>query len=388
MRLRNLMRLTMLVMLAGSYLMSASFASSQEAGLDAQMRANLAAIPLTAGDLPEGYALTGESFLTVDQAVSGELQAQQLTDAGFVGMYASVYQISGQPGRITSYVSVWNDADAAAAGFELLEDEAVTAPDASYSDAELDAGDGSAELTTGTEETDEGTLETTDATFVVDRYVTGIAVEATGDNAIDAEGIGSLVDAIESRVSTVAGGDAPEGINFSVATSTLQVASLGTEVQAGFLSPTEAEALYGVSGSSLGGLQTSWVSLVATGQDASAPFVVVGVSSFEDGETAARVVQQSADLIPLEVELQPVDDYSVDGADSVRGYQFVSPTTADAADANSFRAVAQSGDRVMVVDVQGADSADTAQTAATDLVTAQLSCGEGECQVPELSLGS
>lgn len=387
MLLRSLLRVTMVLMLAGTWMVSVTDVGSQTSGLDGQTRANLAAIPLTTDDLPDGYGLVGEAFLSAEQVASGDLDAGQISDAGFAGMYASVYQIPGEEGAITSYVSIWDDADSAATGFELLEDEAVTDPNGTSSDEELDAGDGPAELTTDTEETDGGTLISTDATFVVDRYVVGVDVATAGGGEIGADSIAALIEAAEARASTVAGGGAPGGIDLSLAMSTLEIGSLGTEVQAGFLSPTEAEALYGVSGSSLSGLQSSWVSLVAAGEDGTSPFVVVGVSAFEDGETSARVVEQSAELVPAELELQPVDDYGVDGTDGVRGYSFVSPATADATEANSFRAVAQSGDQVIVVDVQGAASVDEAQAAVTELLTAQLACGDGDCAVPDVGLG-
>lgn len=387
MLLRSLLRVTMVLMLAGTWMVSVTDVGSQTSGLDGQTRANLAAIPLTTDDLPDGYGLVGEAFLSAEQVASGDLDAGQISDAGFAGMYASVYQIPGEEGAITSYVSIWDDADSAATGFELLEDEAVTDPNGTSSDEELDAGDGPAELTTDTEETDGGTLISTDATFVVDRYVVGVVVATAGGGEIGADSIAALIEAAEARASTVTGGGAPGGIDLSLAMSTLEIGSLGTEVQAGFLSPTEAEALYGVSGSSLSGLQSSWVSLVAAGEDGTSPFVVVGVSAFEDGETSARVVEQSAELVPAELELQPVDDYGVDGTDGVRGYSFVSPATADATEANSFRAVAQSGDQVIVVDVQGAASVDEAQAAVTELLTAQLACGDGDCAVPDVGLG-
>lgn len=383
----KLKRAITVLMLVGMSVSSVPAASGQEAGLDSALRANLAAIPLTADDLPDGYSLVGETFFTADQIATGELDAGQITDSGFVGMYASVYQVSGEPGSITSYVSVWNDADSAAAGFELLENEDVTAPEGGFSDATLEAGDGPAELTTGARETDDSTLVVSDATFVVDRYVVGVEAAAGSDADVSADNVPALVETAAVRATTVVDGGTPDGIELSLATSTLDITTLGNQIQAGFLSPSEAESLYGVSGSSLSGLLSSWISFVAAGDGGSAPYVVVGTSLFADEDTAARVVEQAADLVPAELELQPVDGFAANGADSVQGFTFTSPTTPDAEAANSFRAVAQSGDQVIVVDVQGADSVDTAQTAATELIEAQLDCGDSECPAPEISFG-
>lgn len=381
----GLKRLALVTLIASLALAWAAPAGAQEPALDQQQRASLAAIPLITGDLPDGYLISGEGFLSAAGAAGSlNLDPAALTDAGFQGMYLSIYQKSDSGETIASTVSAWTDAAAAEQGFALLEDESVTDPDADVTDSALDAGTGSAELTTGTVEVDGATLAVADATFVVDRYVVGVSAESPQDAAMDDAGIQALVDTLETRANAVVQGQSPEGTDLALPPTVLDIRPLGGEAQAGFLSAGETEQLYGVSGSSLSGVTASWVSGVVTGENGAGPNVVIAASSFGDADTAARVVEQSADLVPVTLELTPVD-FAVDGADSAKGYQYASPSSADGA-VDSFRGVIQVGSTMYVVDVQGAASVDVAQTAVSDLLAAQVACASGTCQLPEVNL--
>lgn len=357
-------------------------AGAQDATLDQQQRASLAAIPLITSDLPDGYRFIGEGFLPEDGTGVPNVGPAALVEAGFDGLYVSGYQNPDANGSITSYVSAWTDAAAAEQGFALLEDEAVTNPDADLTDSELDAGTGSAELTTGTLG-DDGAIA--DATFVVDRYVVGVEIRTPADGAMDDAGIQALVDALEARVNAVVQGQSPEGTDLALPPTVLDIRPLGGEIQAGFLSASETETLYGVSGSSLSNITASWVAGVSTG-DGEGPAVVIAASTFGDADTAARAVEQSGDLVPVAIEPQPVD-IAIEGADAVRGYQYVSPGSPDGA-VDSFRGVMLVGSTVIVVDVQRAASVEVAQTAVTNLLTAQVACTGGTCQLPEVTLGA
>lgn len=379
-------RFALTVMIAWLALASLASAGAQEQALDQQQRAALAAIPLITSGLPDGYRFAGEGFLPAEQAGNPGVDPAALTDAGFAGMYVSVYQNASTGGSITSYASAWTDAAAAEQGFALLEDEAVSSPDASTSDAELDAGTGSAELTTGTVDVEGTTRAISDATFVVDRYVVGITVESSQDGAMDAAGMQTLVETLEARANAVVQGESPEGTDLALPPAVLDVRPLGGELQAGFLSASETETIYGVSGSSLSNITASWVSGVLTGDGGEGPAVVIAASTFGDADTAARTVEQSGDLAPVAIEPQPVD-IVVEGADAVRGYQYASPGAAEGA-VDSFRGVMLIGTTVYVVDIQGAASVDAAQVAVTDLLAAQVACTGGTCELPEVNLGA
>jgi hypothetical protein len=383
----GLKRLALVTLIASLALAWAAPVAAQEPALDQQQRASLAAIPLITGDLPDGYLISAEGFLSAAGAASSlNLDPAALTDAGFQGMYLSIYQRADTGDTITSTVSAWTDAAAAEQGFALLEDESVTAPGADVTDSALAAGTGSAELTTGTVEVDGATHAVSDATFVVDRYVVGVSVETAPDATMDDAGMQALVDALESRANAVVQGQSPEGTDLALPPTVLDIRPLGVEAQAGFLSAGETERLYGVSGSSLSGITASWVSGVVAGENGAGPSIVIAASTFGDVDTAGRAVEQSADLAPVTLELTPVD-FAVDGADAAKGYQYASPGSADGT-VDSFRGVIQVGSTMVVVDVQGAASVDTAQAAVSDLLAAQVACGGGTCQLPDINLGS
>jgi hypothetical protein len=382
----SLKRLTLVTTIACLLLAAGSPAVAQQLPLSQADRAAMAAITLTASDLPDGYQFAGEGFVSAENTGVTGVDPATLTGAGFKGMYLSNYLRNGATDGMASYVSAWPDAASAEKGFALLEDESVTDPNGNTKDAPLDVGAGSAELTTGTTDVQGTTVALLDATFVVDRYVVGVVVQAPQDAAMDAAGVTDLAKRLEARAQAVAQGQSPDGTDLALPPTVLDLRPLGAEKQAGFVSASEAEALYGVSGSSLGALKTSWVAGVATGADGGGPIVVIAVSSYPDADTAARVVEQSADLAPVEMNLQPVD-IAVDGADAVKGYQYASAAAADGT-LDSFRGVMQLGTTVVVLDVQGAASIDAAQAAVTDLLAAQVACSGGTCQLPDVNLGS
>ena len=375
----------LIVMIASLLLASLVPASAQDADLDQQQRAALAAIPLITSDLPDGFRFVGEGYLTAGQAGGVGVDPAALTDAGFAGMYLSTYHNNATGAHIFSYASVWTDEAAAESGFALLEDETVTNPGADMTDTDLDAGSGSAELTTGTRDVDGTVRAVVDATFVIDRFVVGVSAETAQDEPMDASAMQALVETLESRANAVVEGQSPDGTDLSLPPSVLDIRPLGDEIQVGFLSASETETIYGVSGSSLSNITASWVSGVRTG-DGDGPAVVIAASRFGDGETAARAVEQSADLVPLTIDPQPVD-IVIEGADAVEGYQYVSLNSADGA-VDSFRGVMQVGSTMVVVDVQGAASVEVAQAAVTNMLTAQVACSGGTCELPEVDLGA
>ena len=93
---------------------------------------------------------SGETFLTAERVATGDLAADDLTSAGFTrSQYLSIYTNPDSGYRISSYVSIWSDADAAKAGFEIIEDESATHPDGTIEDAEAGVGEAPGETTTG-----------------------------------------------------------------------------------------------------------------------------------------------------------------------------------------------------------------------------------------------
>lgn len=360
--------------------------ASLQAASDPALRAQVASITLDAETLPGGYTFSGEAFLGADQIVTGDLDPAALTDAGFDAQYVSEYEESAGGSIIRSYVSVWPDADAATAGFALLEDEAVTLPGADVTDSEASVGEEPRETTTGTytDPADESvTINTADVTFRIDRFGVGVAVETTDGETADAELASSLAAELEGRATAAVGGENPDGTDLAIVPQVLPVP--GTELQSGFLNANEVETLYGLSGSSLGSLTSSWAQVVSVADgDVAPPFVAVGLTTFEDEEAAAAVLEQAGELGPALTGAEPIEGLAVEGADGVTGVRFISPATG-ASEPDSARLFFQSGSSIVVIDVQGAPSAEIAESSAVAFATAQAACiGQASCAAPEI----
>ena len=357
------------------------------ASLSPEMRAQLAAIVPGTGDLPVGYQFVGETFLGADQVATSSLDAAALTEAGFTTQYVSVYENPESGSRIRSYVSAWDDASAAEAGFALVEDEGIVAPDGTFEDIDAGVGDGPRETTTGTYTLEDGaTVGSVDVTFRRDNLLAGVAVETLDGSAADAEMAAELAARLDERIQAVQTGEAPPHTDPGLPGNVISLADQGEALQAGFLGPDEVENIYGVQGSVLSGIDVSWVESVMVGDPAmGAPIVTVGTSRFGTPEDAATAVEQSAELFTPLPNQTPVDDVSLEGADAVRSYRYSSPS-AEGDVLDSYRLIFSTGADLSVIDVQGASSDALAADTATQLAAAQLACQTSDtCEAPQLA---
>lgn len=363
-------------------------ASLQANGVDVTLRAQMAAITLDESALPDGYTFDGETFLTADQSASGDIDAAALTGAGFVGQYVSVYSDGAATGRIRTYVTAWNDAAAAEAGFAVIEDEGRTFPGAELADAEASVGEAPGEVTTGSypDPADEATsVATVDVTFRIDRFLVGVAVESASGTAPDPATADTLAAELEGRATAAIGNQNPERTDLTLVPKVLPLGGLGTQLQAGFLSPGEVEQLYGLQGSVLGGFTATWSEAIGLGSgDNLAPYVAVGATTFASDADATAVIDQAAELTPAIPGVEPVDGAAVEGAAKAVAFRFPSPAVgADTID--SYRVLFAVGSTVGVVDVQGAPSPEIAEQAALALGGAQVGCfGAESCPAPTL----
>lgn len=365
--------------------------SSSEAApaLDAAVRAELAASTLSEENLPTGYMFAGETFLNADTLAASGLDAATLTDAGFTTQYVSVYTNPESGLSIRSYVSFWNDAGAAEAGFALVEDESLVAPDATLQDSEASVGEEPREITTGSYPGQDGnTVGTIDITFRRDNLIAGVALETMDGSEPDANVAGQLATQLDERVQAVQSGESPEHTNPGLPGQVLSFASEGTVAQAGFLGPVEIETIYGVQGSVLDSVDASWVESTFLGDSiAGSPSVTIGITTFGTPEDASTTVEQSADLFTPLANQEPDDDASVEGAEVVRAYRF-SGAASEGEALDSYRMIFATDTLVTVVDIQGAASDADAKDTATAIATAQLGCQNGEsCDLPELPAG-
>ncbi|HEV2073459.1 MAG TPA: hypothetical protein VGR29_07425 [Thermomicrobiales bacterium] len=357
--------------------------------VDVETRAQLAAMVPGAEDLPVGYQFVGETFLAADEVASGTLDAGALTSAGFITQYVSVYENPESRSRIRAYVSAWNDASAAEAGFALVEDEAMVAPNAALQDSEAGVGEDPRETTIGTYTLEDGTsVGSVDVTFRRDNLLAGVAVETADGSAADAEMATELATRLDERIETVKNGESPAHTNLELPSQVISLTNQGQVLQAGFLGPAEVENIYGVQGSVLSGIDVSWVESVMVGDPATnASIIAVGTTTFGTPEDAAAAVEQSAELFTPLANQQAVEDVSLEGADAVQAYRYSSENAeGDALD--SYRLVFSTGTSLSVIDVQGAGSDIAAAETATQLALAQIACQTGStCETPNVSAG-
>ncbi len=376
-------------LLATGMLMSSMIVGSAQDAPEAevQLRAEMAAITLQRVSLPNGYVFSGETFLSAEQVASGDVTAQDLTDAGFISQYLSVYTDPDTGNQISSYVSAWTDADAATAGFDLIEDEARMHPDGSFTDSDAGVGEAPGETTTGTfpDPTDSSvTASTIDTTFRMDRFLVGTSLQTTNGTDPDPAIVSGLAGAIEARATSAVAGESPEGTDLALAPQALPLFAVAPSLQTGFLGSQEVEQMYGLQGSALGTLTASWTDAVGLGSDNGAPFVAVGLTQFGSPEDAQAVIDQFADLAPRVTGAVQIDGFELEGATAAAAFEF--PSVATGGDTpNSFRIAAVVDSTLIVIDVQGASSVEVAESAAMDLAGNQLDCiGQTSCAVPSL----
>jgi len=366
----------------------AHIAAQETDSPDVGLRAQMASITLDGASLPGGYVFTGEAFLTAEQIASAEIGADELTDAGLVSYYVSTYRSPDSGYEISTYVSAWSDADAAEAGFEIVEDEGRSNPDGTFEDAEAIVGESPSETTTGTypdSNDDSVTVTTADATFRLDRFLIGASLETRDGATPDVQIVNALAATLEGRATAAINNGNPVGTDLELVPRVLPLSGLGIELQAGFLGAGDAEQMYGLQGSVLGGFTASWAEAVGLGDlDALQPYISVGVTSFGAEEDAAAIIEQIDNLAPEVPNAEEVDGVEIEGVDALVAYSFPSLATG-ADDADSFRVVAVAGSTLVVIDVQGAPDMETARETATLLATTQVGClGETSCAVPEL----
>ena len=355
-------------MIAAVLLVTALQGASAQLPGSTEVQAQAAAMTLISEDLPTGFQLTGETFLALPDAsvVPG-------ATARYVSAYINID--SGQ--EIRSYVVLFESADQATAGIEVLEgNEPET-----LSDEAIELGSGNAELTTGTYDSADGrTFGTADVTFVRGNAVAGVAVDNPDGSQPDAQLATDLAGLMDTRIQAVQSGEAD--VDLTLPAQLVPFAEGGTLVQAGFVSPGESEAIYGTQGSALTGLGSSWVQTVAFGEDGTAPRVTIGVTTFGSAEEATEVVEQSGNIFQPLADQEEIGDASVEGADSVVAYRYTS-REGSIADQESYRIIFSQGDRVTVIDVQGAPDSETAEAAANAVAGSQFACqSDGTCERP------
>lgn len=354
---------------------------------------DLAAMALDSTVLPQGYDFQRESTLTAEQVVAGAkgVDAKTLTATGFQSMYVSVYQSEDGKRRIRSYVSAWSSEDAATKGFALLEDEARMVPGGAFKDAATNVGQEPRETTTGSytdASADKAKVTTIDTTFRAKNLLAGVAVETLDGSKPDSKVAASMAKALQQRVATVQAGKSPAGVDLTLGARTMALTADGQTIQVGFLTSTEAESLYGLSGSSLHSFRSSYVSAISLGSTKKPlPLVSASVTSFTSPKDAQTVVDQANELFPTLDQSSERNDLKVAGADKAVAFAYANELTHPAKQ-DSYRIVLSAGANLVVIDVVGAPDATTAAKVAESLAKTQVGClakdAKTPCQAPSL----
>jgi len=374
--------------------LSSARARQEPPDLTAGARAlNLAAMTLDSTAIPGGYQLLSERYISAQQLITeigDSISLEALSGTGFTGAYESRYIDQNGEVQIRSYVYAFGDEQGAQAGFTLLEDEALLAAAASLSDqAGPTAGQDPKEITTGSvpggEESGGAEVQIADATFRVNTFIAGVAIQSAIDPGPDTQQLEGLATQLADRVAAVAAGTPPPSVDLALQASLLPLATTGLAINEGYLTPDEARGLFSAPEPVLANLEGTYVQTIALGgegESESAVFVTAALSAFAAPADALAELDEADLLQPPFPGLEPVDGVIVPGADGAVAYRFATPI-GPTEEINSFRVIFVVGDWLATLDVQAAGSAEAAESAALDLATQQATCltAGGTCAI-------
>ena len=187
---------------------------------------DLAAMTLDLNSMPDGWYLSGESYVSLDQLSDGLVGAvtrEELAATGMTGFYESVYT-DGVASQVRTYIIAYDSADGVQKGFDILENEELLVPNGAMQDLPcLDGvGEQPCEITDGTTTEPDGTSQATyDISFRIDRYEVGAASETFDGSEPDKDLVQSLARDLADRVNLVLAGGTPDAVDPSLPGQTL-----------------------------------------------------------------------------------------------------------------------------------------------------------------------
>ena len=410
---------------------AASPAASGLASAADEDRLDLAAMVLTAEELPPGYANVDErSFLTAQGVstffASEGIPTEEIEATGLRAMYDSFYEGAEDEGLLYLNVAEFGSPEEVEAAFPLLEDEARTIGEAELLALETLPGPG---IGDDPSETTVAIIDysafggpvvgRTGVAFRVENLLVTVGLETptTEENAQDATPAGATPAAPDSaqlqlvtevaiafaeRIEAVQGGQTPEGVDPELPPLVLPTDEVWPNPGVAAEGYKEAAQILGTVGPAADladQFQGGYGRTVApgTGPDdlfPRPPFVTIGVSGFASEAAARGALAEAADLplpgpLPPPAAQEPVADVTVPGADASAVFRsaFEQGRPPDSA-----RVAFVVGERLATIDVQGAASAEEALAAAEDLAAQQATClaADGACTtlVPPAALAS
>ena len=352
----------------------------------AAVEPDLAAMTLDSRAMPEEFVLIGEAYTQIDDlldATLGLIDRDALLDTGILAFYQSEYVNVEDGNTIRSYVISYDSVDGVQAGFDLLENEEMLIPNGFLEDLPGLSGVGEkpAEITSGTIEVGDGTRTGMyDVTFRVDRFQAGVVMQTQDGSAPAADVIDGLAAELADRVAGVVAGNDVTQIVFGLPDQLIQL-----EVAASFEGYQTVEEAVVISDprfpvpSYLGGYYRAGT--FSESISSILPYVTIGVNQF-DSALDAREAMLHPDSMLLDFDdLEEIRNVELPDAGIMRAYSFSSPQGSGSPD--SFRVFMLVDDQVILIDVQGMESLDDAESAAMNLAQIQLDCTvNGVCDVP------
>ncbi len=350
-------------------------------------RLDLAAMALASEDLPPEVALEYEQYVTaadVASAVSDEtVPPETILATGLLWFYESQYASADRTIRIRSYLEEYVTEQGAAAGFDILEDETrLVSTDAAFIDrpAPEELGEEPREITVGTflDPGGAGRLEAIDITFRVGRLLGGVSVETVEGVRPDRQLALALAERLEERIEAVLNDVPLPGIDRSLPQRLVPAASGTLGLQEGYVSIGEvlgSEAAGAIGSEYRSGYLRTDVYDYVRGEAMPLPLLSIAVTSFVS-EAAPLAILTNADLVtPPYANLERVRLERIPGTSALVGFRYTNPY-AESADApvDSFRILMIVQNHVVILDVQGAASAEAAQTAAVLIASRQAGC--------------
>ena len=345
--------------------------------------ADLAAMTLDADQLPAGWTLSSEQYISIDQLVAGTAGAiskEQMEATGMTGYYESSYVNSDGTADVRTYIIAYQTVEGEQKGFDLLEDEDLLVPNGSLQDQPglEGVGEKPSEITSGTIENGDGTESATyDISFRIGTMEVGAASETFDGSEPDSDTVQQMAHDLADRANAVLANQPVANVDYALPAQSLMLD--GTIAYEGY--EAASEMLPGVDATSISDSYLGSYSRAFTygdGVTTPLPLVVVSLASFDSANAIDEILLDSSQLGGQYANLAQIANFDAGSADNVVAFSYSSPLQGgNSSAADSVRAYVQVGSTLVVIDVQGEKDAEAAQTIAEGLVAKQIECLQG-----------
>ena len=345
----------------------------------------LAAMTLDSETIPEEFTLLFENFTTPEELadnLAGQVDREALLATG-IEMYYESYYINNDGNTIRTYIIAFESIQGVRAGFNLLEDEELLVPNGSMIDlpALEGVGEPPGEITSGSRENGDGTQTNSyDISYRVNRFEVGVAMETYDESEPDSDLIDQLARDLADRCADALAGNPVSGVDGSLSELVLlldgriSIEGFETAVETFQLTdPDDAPDGY-IAGYYRGASYSDFVLEIL-------PFASVAAARFESADDVEAALQLPEAIMPSVRDLEDLAGVEIEGADDLVAFSFSS--SGEATERDSVRIFLQLDDLMLIIDVEGLETVDDAEQAATDLADALIVCVlDGECDDP------